>query len=66
MKRKHASDNRRRLNVGIIAAAINNCAPYGDPTAGGFTIGLRARLEASRRSAAKGQKSYANDAHPAG
>ncbi len=31
MRRKQANDNRERLNAGIIAAAINNCAPFGDP-----------------------------------
>lgn len=31
MKRKQALDSRERLNAGIIAAAILNSAPFGDP-----------------------------------
>jgi hypothetical protein len=31
LKRKKAADNMARLNAGVVAAAIYNTAPYGDP-----------------------------------
>lgn len=31
IQRRQSADNRLRLNAGIIAAAVFNCAPFGDP-----------------------------------